>query len=159
MAVLKNQDKVLAYSHLEKSKGKHILIVATEWNTEVVDKQLEGAQKIAEDLGIKTTVLYVPGAIEIPYGVKVGVTKAAYDGVITFGAVIRGGTPHFDYVCAEASKGVATVSLNSEKPVAFGILTTNSIEEAIERAGTKAGNKGYDAAVTAIEMANLMKLF
>ena len=82
-----------------------------------------------------------------------------YDVVICLGAVIKGSTPHFDYVCAEASKGIATVSLNAEKPVAFGILTTNSIEEAIERAGTKAGNKGYDAAVTAIEMANLMKMF
>ena len=80
-----------------------------------------------------------------------------YDVVITLGAVIKGSTPHFDYVCAEVSKGVATVSLNSNIPVIFGVLTTNSIEEAIERAGTKAGNKGFDAAITAIEMVNLLK--
>ena len=80
-----------------------------------------------------------------------------YDAVITLGAVIKGSTPHFDYVCAEVSKGVATVSLNSNIPVIFGVLTTNSIEEAVERAGTKAGNKGFDAGVTAIEMINLLK--
>ena len=80
-----------------------------------------------------------------------------YDAIITLGAVIKGSTPHFDYVCAEVSKGVATVSLNSNIPVIFGVLTTNSIEEAIERAGTKAGNKGFDAAVTALEMINLLK--
>lgn len=80
-----------------------------------------------------------------------------YDAIITLGAVIKGSTPHFDYVCAEVSKGVATVSLNSNIPVIFGVLTTNSIEEAIERAGTKAGNKGFDAAVTALEMVNLLK--
>ena len=82
-----------------------------------------------------------------------------YDAVICLGAVIKGSTPHFDYVCSEASKGIASVSLQTEKPVIFGVLTTDSIEQAIERAGTKAGNKGYDAAVTAIEMANLLKNF
>ncbi len=152
MAVLKNQDKVLAYSHLEKSKGKHILIVATEWNTEVVDKQLEGAQKIAEDLGIKTTVLYVPGAIEIPYGVKVGVTKAAYDGVITFGAVIRGGTPHFDYVSKYVTEGVLALNLNLDIPVIFGVLTLDTIEQAWERLGGEHGHKGEEAMITAAKM-------
>lgn len=82
-----------------------------------------------------------------------------YDAVICLGAVIKGSTPHFDYVCAETSKGIATVSLQTEKPVIFGVLTTDSIEQAIERAGTKGGNKGYDAAVTAIEMANLLNNF
>ena len=82
-----------------------------------------------------------------------------YDAVICLGAVIKGSTPHFDYVCAEASKGIASVSLQTEKPVVFGVLTTDIIEQAIERAGAKAGNKGYDAAVTAIEMANLLKNF
>lgn len=81
-----------------------------------------------------------------------------YDAVICLGAVIKGSTPHFDYVCAEASKGISSVSLSEELPVIFGVLTTDTIEQAIERAGTKAGNKGYDAAVTAIEMANLLKL-
>lgn len=152
MAVLKNQNKVLAYSHLEKSKGKHILIVATEWNTEVVDKQLEGAQKIAEGLGIKTTVLYVPGAIEIPYGVKVGVTKAAYDGVITFGAVIRGGTPHFDYVSKYVTEGVLALNLNLDIPVIFGVLTLDTIEQAWERLGGEHGHKGEEAMITAAKM-------
>jgi 6,7-dimethyl-8-ribityllumazine synthase len=85
------------------------------------------------------------------------VEKNKYDGVICLGAVIRGATPHFDYVCAETSKGIANVSLSSGIPVIFGVLTTDSIEQAIERAGTKAGNKGYDSAVSAIEMANLLK--
>ncbi len=87
------------------------------------------------------------------------VNSDKYDAVICLGAVIKGSTPHFDYVCAEASKGISSVSLQSEKPVIFGVLTTDTIEQAIERAGTKAGNKGYDAAVTAIEMANLLKNF
>ena len=82
-----------------------------------------------------------------------------YDAIITLGAVIKGSTPHFDYVCAEVSKGIASVSLQTDKPVIFGVLTTNTIEQAIERAGTKAGNKGYDAAVTAIEMSNLLNCF
>ena len=86
-------------------------------------------------------------------------SKEKYDAVICLGAVIKGSTPHFDYVCAEVSKGIASVSLQTDKPVIFGVLTTNTIEQAIERAGTKAGNKGYDAAVTAIEMANLLNCF
>ncbi|HZH88676.1 MAG TPA: 6,7-dimethyl-8-ribityllumazine synthase [Chitinophagaceae bacterium] len=152
MAVLKNQDKVLAYSHLERTKGKHILIVATEWNTEVVDKQIEGALKIAEALEIKTTVLYVPGAIEIPYGVKIGVTKATYDGVITFGAVIRGGTPHFDYVSKYVTEGVLALNLSLNIPVVFGVLTLDTIEQAWERIGGKHGHKGEEAMITAAKM-------
>lgn len=152
MAVLKNQDKVLAYSHLERTKGKHILIVATEWNTEVVDKQIEGALKIAEALEIKTTVLYVPGAIEIPYGVKIGVTKATYDGVITFGAVIRGGTPHFDYVSKYVTEGVLALNLSLNIPVVFGVLTLDTIEQAWERLGGEHGHKGEEAMITAAKM-------
>jgi len=152
MAVLKNQDKVLAYSHLERTKGKHILIVATEWNTEVVDKQIEGALKIAEALEIKTTVLYVPGAIEIPYGVKIGVTKATYDGVITFGAVIRGGTPHFDYVSKYVTEGVLALNLSLNIPVVFGVLTLDTIEQAWERIGGEHGHKGEEAMITAAKM-------
>ena len=99
----------------------------------------------------------VPGAFEIPLIAKKLANTQKYDAIITLGAVIKGSTPHFDYVCAEVSKGVAQISLQSELPVIFGVLTTNNIEEAIERAGTKAGNKGADAAFSAIEMINLIK--
>jgi 6,7-dimethyl-8-ribityllumazine synthase len=103
-------------------------------------------------------VTWVPGAFEIPLiAQKLAVSKK-FDAVICLGAVIRGSTPHFDFVASEVSKGIAKVSLDAGIPVVFGVLTTDSIEQAIERAGTKSGNKGYDAAVTAIEMANLMKL-
>ena len=104
-------------------------------------------------------VAYVPGAFEIPLVAKKMAESDQYDCVICLGAVIRGATPHFDYVCAEATKGIASVSLITEKPVVFGILTTDTIEQAIERAGTKSGNKGYDCAVSAIEMVNLLKNF
>jgi 6,7-dimethyl-8-ribityllumazine synthase len=102
---------------------------------------------------------WVPGAFEIPLIAKKMAEAKKYDAVICLGAVIRGSTPHFDYVSSEVTKGVASVSLQTEMPVIFGVLTTDTIEQAIERAGTKAGNKGYDAAVTAIEMANLLKQF
>ncbi len=102
-------------------------------------------------------VVWVPGAFEIPLIAKKIAKSKKYDAVICLGAVIRGATPHFDYVASEVSKGVANVSLELEIPIIFGVLTTDTIEQAIERAGTKAGNKGYDAAVSAIEMANLLK--
>ncbi|MDF2592903.1 MAG: Riboflavin synthase, partial [Clostridia bacterium] len=100
---------------------------------------------------------WVPGAFEIPLIAKKMANSKKYDGVICLGAVIRGSTPHFDYVSSEVTKGIANVSLDSEVPVIFGVLTTDTIEQAIERAGTKAGNKGFEAAATAIEMANLIK--
>lgn len=102
---------------------------------------------------------WVPGAFEIPLVAQKMANSKKYDAVICLGAVIRGSTPHFDYVASEVSKGIAKVSLDTGVPVIFGVLTTDTIEQAIERAGTKAGNKGYDAAVTAIEMANLIKQF
>lgn len=144
------------------AEGIKVGIVAARFNEFIVSKLVSGALDGLKRHGVSEediSIAWVPGAFEIPLVAKKMSESPKYDVVICLGAVIKGSTPHFDYVCAEASKGVATVSLNSEKPVAFGILTTNSIEEAIERAGTKAGNKGYDAAVTAIEMANLMKLF
>ena len=144
------------------AEGIKVGIVAARFNEFIVSKLVSGALDGLKRHGVSgedISIAWVPGAFEIPLVAKKMAESPKYDVVICLGAVIKGSTPHFDYVCAEASKGVATVSLNSEKPVAFGILTTNSIEEAIERAGTKAGNKGYDAAVTAIEMANLMKLF
>ena len=103
------------------------------------------------------TVVWVPGAFEIPLVAKKMAATGKYDAIICLGAVIRGATPHFDYVCAEVSKGIASVSLQYETPVAFGVLTTENIEQAVERAGTKAGNKGVDAAMAAIEMADLLK--
>ena len=103
------------------------------------------------------TVAWVPGAFEIPLVAKKMASTGKYDAIIFVGAVIRGATPHFDYVCAEVSKGIASVSMQYETPVSFGVLTTENIEQAVERAGTKAGNKGVDAAMAAIEMADLLK--
>lgn len=135
-------------------------IVAGRFNEFIVSKLLSGAVDGLKRHGVDDTdisVAWVPGAFEIPLVAKKMAKSNNYDAVICLGAVIKGSTPHFDYVCAEVSKGVAHVGLESEIPVIFGVVTTDSIEQAIERAGTKAGNKGYDAAVTAIEMVNLLK--
>ena len=137
-------------------------IVAGRFNEFIVSKLVGGAIDALKRHGVaseKIEVAYVPGAFEIPLVAKKMAESEKYDAVICLGAVIKGSTPHFDYVCAEASKGIASVALQTEKPVIFGILTTDTIEQAIERAGTKAGNKGYDAAVTAIEMVNLLSQF
>lgn len=144
------------------ANGARVGIVVGRFNEFIVSKLLGGALDGLKRHGVldeNISVAYVPGAFEIPLVAKKMASSSEYDAVICLGAVIKGSTPHFDFVCAEASKGVATVSLNSEKPVIFGILTTDSIEQAIERAGTKAGNKGYDAAVSAIEMVNLLQNF
>lgn len=136
-------------------------IVAARFNEFIVSKLIGGAVDGLKRHGVEEeniSLAWVPGAFEIPLAAKKMAKNDKYDVVICLGAVIKGSTPHFDYVCSEASKGIASVSLDTEKPVIFGILTTDSIEQAIERAGTKAGNKGYDAAVTAIEMINLMKV-
>lgn len=135
-------------------------IVAGRFNEFIVSKLLSGAVDGLKRHGVDDTdisVAWVPGAFEIPLVAKKMAKSNNYDAIICLGAVIKGSTPHFDYVCAEVSKGVAHVGLESEIPVVFGVVTTDSIEQAIERAGTKAGNKGYDAAVTAIEMVNLLK--
>ncbi|RGX07170.1 6,7-dimethyl-8-ribityllumazine synthase [Paraclostridium sordellii] len=137
-------------------------IVVGRFNEFIVSKLLGGALDGLKRHGVDENnidVAWVPGAFEIPLIAKKMAKNEKYDTIICLGAVIKGSTPHFDYVCAEVSKGIASVSLSSEKPVIFGVLTTDTIEQAIERAGTKAGNKGYDAAVTAIEMANLLKQF
>lgn len=142
------------------AKDIKIGIVAGRFNEFIVSKLLGGALDALKRHGISDEnidVAWVPGAFEIPLIAKKMAKNEKYDAVICLGAVIKGATPHFDYVCAEVSKGVANVSLNTEKPVIFGVLTTDTIEQAIERAGTKAGNKGYDSAVTAIEMVNLLK--
>ena len=123
-------------------------------------KLLEGALDCLKRHGTKeedVTVVRVPGAFEIPLTASRLAETGRFDAVITLGAVIRGSTPHFDYVAAEASKGIASASMKSGVPIIFGVLTTDTIEQAVERAGTKAGNKGWDAALGAIEMANLFQ--
>lgn len=143
-----------------KADGLKFGIVAGRFNEFITSKLLSGAIDSLTRHGADEndiTVAWVPGAFEIPLIAKKMAASDKYDAVICLGAVIRGSTPHFDYVCSEVSKGIAHVSLNYDTPVAFGVLTTENIEQAIERAGTKAGNKGTDAAMTAIEMANLLK--
>ena len=137
-------------------------IVASRFNEFIVSKLVDGALDGLKRHGVldeNIDCAYVPGAFEIPLIAKKMVMSNKYDAVICLGAVIICSTPHFDYVCAEVSKGIANISLDTQMPIIFGVLTTNSIEQAIERAGTKSGNKGYDAAVSAIEMANLIKNF
>lgn len=143
-----------------KADGLRFGIVAGRFNEFITAKLLSGAIDCLVRHGAKAEDLataWVPGAFEIPLAAKKMAASGKYDAVICLGTVIRGATPHFDYVCAEVSKGIATISLQYETPVSFGVLTTESIEQAVERAGTKAGNKGVDAAMAAIEMANLLK--
>ena len=137
-----------------------IAIVAGRFNEFITSKLVGGALDVLKRNDVSEEnidIAWVPGAFEIPLIAKKLANTQKYDAIITLGAVIKGSTPHFDYVCSEVSKGVAQISLQSELPVIFGVLTTNNIEEAIERAGTKAGNKGADAAFSAIEMINLIK--
>ena len=134
-------------------------IVVGRFNEFITSKLLGGAEDTLRRHGVKeenVSIAWVPGAFEIPLVAKQMAATGKYDAVITLGTVIRGSTPHFDYVCSEVTKGVSSVSMEANLPVIFGVLTTETIEQAIERAGTKAGNKGADAAVSAIEMANLM---
>ena len=142
------------------AKNMKVAIVVARFNEFITSKLLGGAldcltRHEAEDKNI--TVAWVPGAFEIPLAAQTLAATKKYDAVICLGAVIRGATPHFDYVCAEASKGVAQVALQQQVPVAFGILTTDTIQQAVERAGTKSGNKGTDAAMSAMEMVNLLR--
>ncbi|MCA6079363.1 6,7-dimethyl-8-ribityllumazine synthase [Candidatus Endomicrobiellum agilis] len=138
--------------------GKKFAIVVSRFNEFITNKLISGAEDILKRHSVADediSVYWVPGAFEIPAVAKKIAENKKVDGIICLGCVIRGATPHFDYVSSEVSKGVASVSLQSEVPVIFGVLTTDSIEQAIERAGTKAGNKGSDAAMSAIEMVNL----
>ena len=140
-------------------KGKRFGIVVSRFNDFITEKLLGGAMDALLRTGVKENdihVVKVPGAFEIPLAAKKVVQGGGCDAVICLGAVIRGATPHFDYVCAEVSKGIAQVSLDSGIPVIFGVVTTDSVEQAIERAGTKSGNKGWSAAMSAVEMVNLM---
>lgn len=142
------------------ANGLRLGIVVGRFNEFISSKLLSGALDAFKRHGADENdvdIAWVPGAFEIPLIAKKMADSGNYDAVITLGAVIRGSTPHFDYVCSEVSKGVASVNMQSGVPTIFGVLTTDSIEQAIERAGTKAGNKGWEAAVSAIEMANLTK--
>ena len=142
------------------AEGLKIGIVAARFNEFIVSKLIGGAEDALKRHGVREEdieLAWVPGAFEIPLIAQKMAHSQKYDAVICLGAVIKGSTSHYDYVCAEVSKGIATVSLNSNIPVMFGVLTTDSIEQAIERAGTKAGNKGFDVAVSAIEMCNVIK--
>ena len=141
--------------------GKKFALVVSRFNEFITGKLVTGAQGSLIQHGVKAediTVVWVPGAFEVPLAAKKLVEKGDYHAIICLAAVIRGATPHFDYVCNEAAKGVARVGLDSGQPVLFGILTTETIEQAIERAGTKAGNKGAEAAMAALEMANLWEI-
>ena len=140
------------------AKGKKFGIVISRFNELISSQLLSGAQDCLKRHDCKDadiTVAWVPGSFEIPITAKKMVQSEKFDAVICLGAVIRGGTPHFEYIASEVSKGVANVGLETGLPVIFGIITSDSIEQAIERAGTKAGNKGWDAALSAIEMVNL----
>ena len=142
------------------AKGLKLAIVVSRFNEIFTTKLLGGAVDAIRRTGGNTdevTLVWVPGAYEIPLAAQKLAESGKFDAVIALGAVIRGSTPHFEYVCAEAAKGVAQASLKTGVPIAFGILTTENIQQTVERAGSKAGNKGFDAAMSAIEMANLFK--
>ena len=140
------------------STGRYALLVS-RWNSFVVERLKEGALDTLRRHGVpedQITIYYAPGAFEFPLVAQRIAAKGEYDAIIALGAVIRGGTPHFEYVAGECTKGLAQVSLSANLPVTFGVLTVDTIEQAIERAGTKAGNKGVEAASTALEMVSLL---
>jgi 6,7-dimethyl-8-ribityllumazine synthase len=149
------------YSGNLMAEGLRFGLVVSRFNDLITRRLLAGAEDALTrhgcDIATQVDLAYVPGTFEMPLVVQKLATSGKYDAVICLGAVIRGATPHFEYVAAEVSKGIATVSLQSGVPCVFGVLTTDTIEQAVERAGTKSGNKGWDAAVAAIEMANLVK--
>ena len=147
-------------AHLN-AEGQKFAIVVSRFNDFITEKLLSGALDALVRSGAKDSdiqVVKVPGAFEIPLVAKKIAKKKGLGAIICLGAVIRGATPHFDYVSAEVSKGIAQVSLESEVPIIFGVVTTDTIEQAIERAGAKAGNKGWSAAIAAVEMANLLEV-
>jgi 6,7-dimethyl-8-ribityllumazine synthase len=142
------------------AKGLKFGMVLSRFNNFIAERLLEGALDALKRTGAEEedcAVARVPGAFEIPLAAKKMLKTGRYDAIICLGCVIRGATPHFEYIATEVTKGIAHLSLESEIPISFGVLITDTIEQAIERAGTKVGNKGFDAAMSAIEMANLMK--
>ncbi len=151
----------LVEGKLKVINGKKVAIVSTRWNHFIVDRLVEGAEDAFKRHGGEDddlTHILIPGAFELPMVVDQLLASGKYDAVCALGAVIRGATPHFDYVSAEATKGISSMSLKYQKPVSFGLLTTDTIEQAIERAGTKAGNKGFEAMTVVIEMLDLYEV-
>ena len=147
--------------NLKLEGNEKVAIIASRFNHLITDRLIEGAKDAFVRNGgdeNNLDLILVPGAFEIPFALKRVLKKDIYDGIVCLGAVIRGATPHFDYVAAEATKGIANTTLNFDTPVTFGLLTTDTIEQAIERAGTKAGNKGFEAMLGLIEMINLYKV-
>ncbi len=142
------------------AKGKKFAIVVARFNSFIVESLLDGAldtlKRVGDVAENDITVVRIPGAFELPLAVQKVAASGKYDGIIALGAVIRGGTPHFEYVAGECVKGIAQVSMQFNVPVAFGVLTVESIEQAVERAGTKMGNKGGEAAMSALEMVNVL---
>jgi 6,7-dimethyl-8-ribityllumazine synthase len=161
--ILKNKDKSMKTVAGDLiAKDMKLGLVVGRFNSFIVDRLVEGAvDAIVRHGGDKANIeqVLVPGAFEIPLVAQRMAASGKYDAIIALGAVIRGGTPHFDYVAGECAKGLGQVMLNQNVPVAFGVLTVDSIEQAIERAGTKAGNKGAEAALSAVEMVNVLKQF
>jgi 6,7-dimethyl-8-ribityllumazine synthase len=148
------------YEGMLQGKGLKIAVVIARFNEFITGKLLDGAQDAMKRHGVidaDIDIAWAPGSFEIPLVAKKLAETKKYDAIICLGAVIRGATPHFEYVANEVSKGIAKVGLDARIPVAYGIITADNLEQAIERAGTKSGNRGFDAAVNAIEMANLLK--
>ena len=143
-----------------RADGLRFAIVASRWNDLIVSRLIGGAQEALRRLGAAAeavTTVRVPGSFEIPLVAKRLALSGKYDAIICVGAIIRGETPHYDYLAADVTKGIAAVALDTSVPVAYGVITADTVEQAIDRAGVKAGNKGFEAAMTAIEMANLLK--
>jgi 6,7-dimethyl-8-ribityllumazine synthase len=143
-----------------RAEGFRFAILASRWNDLIVSRLIGGAQDALLRLGAREdqlTLVRVPGSFEIPLAVKKLAVSGRYDAIICVGAVIRGETPHFDYIAGEVTKGIAQVSLETGVPVSYGLITADTVEQAINRAGVKSGNKGFEAALSAVEMANLLK--
>ena len=143
-----------------RAEGLHFAIVASRWNDLIVSRLIGGAEEALRRLGANEnhiTTVRVPGSFEIPLAAKKLASSGKYDAIICVGAIIRGETPHYDYLAADVTKGISAVALDTGVPVAYGVITADTVEQAINRAGVKAGNKGFEAAMTAIEMANLLK--
>ena len=143
-----------------RAEGLQFAIVASRWNDLIVSRLVGGAQEALRRLGANEdhiVTVRVPGSFEIPLVAKKLATSGKYDAIICVGAIIRGETPHYDYLAADVTKGISAVALETGVPVAYGVITADTVEQALDRAGVKAGNKGFEAAMTAIEMANLLK--
>lgn len=153
-------NKIKTFEGGMSASGLRICLVASRFNSFIVDHLVTGAVDILKRHGAEAEdihVVKVPGAYELPLAVQKVAVSGRYDAIVALGAVIRGSTPHFDYVAGECVKGISSISLREGLPIAFGVLTVDSIEQAIERAGTKAGNKGAEAALSAVEMVNLLR--